>query len=80
MKKRTNGTRFARFDKWGLPDNKEYDYMNEGIIQYMFSARIVYSKNKTLRTILGFFEKSVFFLLKYVDELKYFKDYHRKNR
>lgn len=80
MEKRTNGTRFLKFSRWGQPREATYDYMQKGIKQHLFSRHIAESKNETLYMILKFFEKTTFFLLKYIDELKYFKDYNRKNR
>ena len=60
--------------------NQEYDYKNKGLIQYIMSSKIVNSENHILRTILSYFEQSIIFLLKYVDRLKHFKNYHWKNR
>lgn len=80
MQVRKNGFRYEKYKTWGIPPDTTYDYCNNGIIKHMFSNKIANSKNQTLGIILNYFEQSIIFLLKYIDELKYFKDYNRKNR
>ena len=80
MEYRENGSRYNRYYLWDNVKNQEYDYKNKGLIQYIMSSKIVNSENHILRTILSYFEQSIIFLLKYVDRLKHFKNYHWKNR
>lgn len=80
MEYRENGSRYNRYYLWDNVKNQEYDYKNKGLIQYIMSSKIVNSENHILRTILSYFEQSIVFLLKYVDRLKHFKNYHWKNR
>lgn len=84
MLTRTNGTRFEQYYKSGFyrkkTKNPVYNYESNGILVNIMSHKIVESENEILRTILGFVEKSLLYLLKYTDELKRFKDVHWKNR
>ena len=80
MEYRENGSRYNRYYLWDNIKNQEYDYKNKGLIQYIMSSKIANSENHILRTILSYFEQSIIFLLKYVDRLKHFKNYHWKNR
>ena len=77
---RKNGFRFDKYKTWGVPPDTTYDYMKNGIIKHMFSNKIANSKNQTLNIILDFFEQSIIFLLRYIDELKHFIDFNSKNR
>lgn len=75
-----NGTRYRYNYKWEQKNNSNYEYDTEGLLNKIMSKRIVESKNEVLRLVLNYFERSVVFILKYVDELKHFKNPHWKNR
>lgn len=80
MQYRENGTQHKEFLAWEDRKYKPYDYENNGLIKHLLSNQIVNSKNIILQYILQYYEKSIIFMLKYVDRLKNFKNYHAKNR
>ena len=77
---RTNGTRYINYDKWNKTKNEPYDYAKHGLLNKILSNRIVNTDNDILKVMLDFYEKSMVFLMKYVDVLKNFKNIHWKNR
>ena len=77
---RTNGERYINYKKWSKTANLNYDYESNGILTNIMSKRIIDTTNPILQFILGIVEKSLIFVLKYVDELKNFKNFHYKNR
>ena len=77
---RTNGERYINYKKWSKTANLKYDYESNGILTNIMSKRIIDTTNPILQFILGIVEKSLVFVLKYVDELKNFKNFHYKNR
>lgn len=80
MEYRENGTRYKNYKKWCVLKNNPYDYENDGLIKHLMSHNITSTNNHVLRVILTYFEKTLVYLLKYVDILKNFKNYHWKNR
>lgn len=80
MQYRENGTRYKEYYLWEDKKYSAYDYEKYGLLQHMLSNRIVNSENPILKTVLQYYERSIIFLLKYVDRLKHFKNYHWKNR
>lgn len=77
---RENGTKYKDYCEWEIRKQSPYDYERNGLLQHILSRSIVESKNHTLKTILFYYEKSLVFLMKYIDRLKNFKNYHWKNR
>lgn len=75
-----NGTRFKSYCEWGSTNNTPYNYERYGLLKYLLSSKIINTNNETLRYILKYYEQSIIFLLKYIDRLKHFKNYHWKNR
>lgn len=80
MEYRDNGTRFENYYKWESVKQSPYNYKKNGLLQHLLSKRIVTTKNHILKFLLTYYEQSIIFLLKYVDRLKHFKNYHWKNR
>lgn len=80
MEYRKNYTRFKEYSLWEDTKQTPHDYEKKGVISYILSPVIVKTKNKVLQNILLFYDRSIVFLLKFVDKLKFFKDYHNKNR
>ena len=78
--KHLNGTRYIKYDEWGVKKNIPYNYRKNGIVDKILSHKIVESNNEVLNLILNYYENSIIFLLNYVDILKHFKDPHWKNR
>lgn len=80
MEYRENGTRYKNYKVWENRMYPAYDYESNGLVQHLMSNRIANTDNKILKVILSYFEGSIIFVLKYVDRLKHFKNYHWKNR
>lgn len=80
MEYRENGTRFRDYHLWEDRKHSSYDYERNGLVKYILSNKIVNSENPVLKFILNYYEKSIIFILKYIDNLKNFKNYHWKNR
>lgn len=80
MEYRENGTRFANYCEWESRTQAPYDYERNGLLRHIISRTIINTKNNILQAILTYYEKTIVFLLKYVDRLKHFKNYHWKNR
>lgn len=75
-----NGTRYYEYKQWDVEKYAPYDYERHGLIKHLLSPSITNTNNVTTRIILTFYEKSLVFLMKYVDRLKHFKDISWKNR
>lgn len=75
-----NGYRYRDYYKWELTKQSPYNYERNGLLKHIMSRNITNSKNSVLFIIKSYFEQSIIFLLKYVDRLKHFKNYHWKNR
>lgn len=80
MQYNENGTRYKDFYLWEDRKYTPYNYEREGLLQHIMSNKIVNSQNSILQFILNYYEKSIIFILKYIDRLKNFKNYHWKNR
>lgn len=80
MEVRNNGTRFYDYDKWEIKKNTPYDYTKHGLLKHIMSKQIVNTTNPVLKIILQYVESSLFFVMKYTDILKNFKNIHWKNR
>lgn len=80
MEIRNNGTRFYNYDKWECIKHAPYNYVKNGLLNHIMSKQIVNTTNPVLKIILQFVESSLFFVMKYIDILKNFKNIHWKNR
>ena len=77
---RPNGTIFDRYRFWKQAKYETYDYERNGLLKHIMSSKIVNTNNIILKYILDFFEGSMIFLMKYIDDLKNFKNIRYKNR
>lgn len=80
MEVRNNGTRFINYDNWEIIKNAPYNYAKHGLLNHIMSNKIVNTTNPALKILLQFVESSLFFVMKYTDILKNFKNIHWKNR
>ncbi len=80
MQYKENGTRYKKYYLWEDRKNSPYNYENFGLLRHIISNKIVNTENDILKFVLNYYEKSIFFMLKYVDRLKNFKNYHWRNR
>lgn len=75
-----NGHRFYNYDEWETLIAPPYNYEKNGLLKHIISHVITDSKNNVLQAILKYYEKSLIIVMKYIDILKHFKNYHWKNR
>jgi hypothetical protein len=80
MEVRNNGTRFYNYDNWEIIKYTPYNYAKHGLLKYIMSSQIVNTTNPALKALLQYVESSLFFVMKYTDILKHFKNIHWKNR
>ena len=74
------GSRYYDYPLWNRTKNAPYDYERRGLINHLLSSTIYNTKNTVTKFVLGFYESSLIFLMKYVDRLKHFKDPAWRNR
>lgn len=74
------GSRYSNYKNWETLKNAPYDYESKGLNKYILSKSLVESTNPITQYILAAYEAGIVFVLKYVDELKNFKNVHWKNR
>lgn len=75
-----NGNRYKHYQHWENTKNTPYDYERYGLLNKIVSNRIYNTTNESLKVILNYYEKSLVFVMKYVDRLKHFKNPYWKNR
>lgn len=80
MEVRNNGTRFYNYDNWEVVKHAPYNYVKHGLLNRIMSPSIVNTTNPALKILLQYVESSLFFVMKYIDILKHFKNIHWKNR
>lgn len=80
MKVFENGHRWINNDLWEKKLNQPYDYQKNGLLNKLLSHTIVETKNPVTQIVLQYYEKSLIFLMQYIDILKNFKNYNWKNR
>lgn len=79
LEKEAIGKRKEYYYKYDKLDSR-YDWKHQGILTHIMSNAITSSKNSILRYMLGIFENSLIFILRYVDKLHDFKNYIKCNR
>ena len=77
---RSNGDKYLTYFIWDKSKHNPYKYNLYGILPKLMSSSIINTENVALKYILSFYDKTFIFLLKYIDELKNFKNFHWKNR
>lgn len=75
-----NGNRYKHYQHWENAKNAPYDYERYGLLNKILSNKIYNTTNDYLKVILNYYEKSLVFVMKYVDRLKNFKNSYWKNR
>ena len=75
-----NGNRYKHYQYWENVKNAPYDYERYGLLNKIMSNRIYNTTNEALKVILSYYERSLIFVMKYVDRLKHFKNPYWKNR
>ena len=80
MQYRDTEIRYKDYCLWEDRKYSPYDYKRHGLLKHIMSGRIVNSENQILQSVLKYYEYSLIFVMKYIDRLKNFKNYHWKNR
>lgn len=80
METRNNATRFINYDRWESTKYMPYNYVKNGLLNRIMSSQIANTNNAIFKVLLQFVESSLFFVMKYTDILKNFKNIHWKNR
>ena len=80
MEQYQNGERYEFYVPFEKKLNEPYDYARKGLLKRLMSSTISESKNPILRFMLDYEEKSLVFIMKYVDILKNFRNWYWKNR
>lgn len=80
MKILQNGYRYREYYRWEKTKNNPYNYERNGLLNKLLSPSVYNTNNPITKFILNVYEKSVVFMMKYVDILKNFKNYNWKNR
>ena len=78
MEIRKLGTRYKENSKVNFLKHQPYDYESEGLLKTCLPEVVYNTRNKTTRFMIKLVETCLVFCMKYVDELKYFKDWNRK--
>lgn len=80
LRQYSNNYSRRNYGLWDDRKNMPYDYEKEGLLSRIMSHTIVQTRNPLLRKMLGFYEGSLVWVMKYVDVLRNFKNIHWKNR
>lgn len=80
LRQYSNNYSRRNYSLWDDRKNMPYDYEKEGLLKHIMSRTIVQTRNPLLRKMLGFYEGSLVWVMKYVDVLRNFKNIHWKNR
>jgi len=80
MEVHANGHRYYDKDKWEILLNQPYNYVKKGLVNKLLSHKLYNTTNPITKIVLQYYEKSLVFLMQYVDMLKNFKNYNWKNR
>lgn len=80
MNYKENGSRYKDYCEWESTHQTPYNYERLGLLRHLISHKITETPNHVLQKLLLYVEESFVFLMKYVDRLKHFKNYHWKNR
>lgn len=79
MRVNRTGNRYNYYYKFNsIP--AEYDYEHNGIVNHIMSKSIFNSNNEILAFIVTVIDNSLIFVSQYINELKNFKNYIKKNR
>jgi hypothetical protein len=77
---RSNGYKYKNYSEWEILKNNPYDYEKYGLLKHIMSNKIVNAENPILQIILKYIENSLIYVMKNIDHLKHFKNYHYYNR
>lgn len=80
MISRPLGSRYNNYYLFEKKLHQPYDYERNGLMNKIISNKISNSQNSILKVMLQYYEKSLIFVMKYVDRLKHFKNYNWVNR
>lgn len=71
-----NGYKWRDYYKYNKEIHRPYDYAREGLLKQLLPQRYIESKNTVFQAALKVIEVPFTFLLKQIDILNNFKNYH----
>ena len=79
MEIRPIGSRRKYIKNYEVSNNQAYDYERYGLLNKVLPKVICETKNTSTRAVLRFVEYILVWLMKYVDDLKNFKNWNHKD-
>lgn len=79
MEIRPIGSRRRYIKNYEVSNNQAYDYERYGLLNKVLPKVIYETKNTSTRAVLRFVEYILVWLMKYVDDLKNFKNWNHKD-
>lgn len=79
MEIRPIGSRRRYIKNYEVSNNQAYDYERYGLLNKVLPKVICETKNTSTRTVLRFVEYILVWLMRYVDDLKNFKNWNYKD-
>lgn len=79
MEIRPIGSRRRYIKNYEVSNNQAYDYERYGLLNKVLPKVICETKNTSTRAVLRFVEYILVWLMKYVDDLKNFKNWNHKD-
>lgn len=73
-----NNYKYNEYENFNKLLNQPYNYNKQGLANKILSNKLTSSKNTLLNFIIQYWEKSFIYCMKYVDELKNFKNFNWK--
>ena len=79
MEMRPIGSRRRYIKNYEVSNNQAYDYERYGLLNKVLPKVICETKNTSTRAVLRFVEYILVWLMRYVDDLKNFKNWNYKD-
>ena len=77
MQHRLLGTKYKNNRFHSQPKYEPYDYASNGLLNRLLPSVIIFSDNMVTQTILLYIDQILTRLMKYVDKIKYYRDWNR---
>lgn len=74
-----NNYRFRNNYKWEDLKNQPYNYEQNGLVKHLLSNRIINSTNPITQFFVKYFDSTIIFCFKAIDNLKNFKNFNWQN-
>lgn len=73
---RPNGTRWKYLKQHTRAKHRPYDYEDKGLLVKLLPSQVINTDNTTTKATLAFVEDVLVRMLRYIDVLRYFKDWN----